>query len=65
MVFSCRELVSYLSRCMTLWPGSVIFTGTPPGVGFTRKPPVFLREGDRVTVEVEGIGSLSNPVVRE
>ncbi len=65
MVFSCRELVSYLSRCMTLWPGSVIFTGTPPGVGFTREPPVFLREGDRVTVEVEGIGSLSNPVVRE
>jgi len=65
MLFSCARLVSYLSRCMTLWPGSVIFTGTPPGVGFKRQPPVFLREGDRVTVEVEGIGSLSNVVVRE
>jgi 2-keto-4-pentenoate hydratase/2-oxohepta-3-ene-1,7-dioic acid hydratase in catechol pathway len=57
--------VSYLSRCMTLWPGSVIFTGTPPGVGFKRQPPVFLRAGDTVAVEVDGIGRLSNPVVRE
>lgn len=65
MLFSCARLVSYLSRCMTLWPGSVIFTGTPPGVGFKREPPVFLREGDRVAVEVEGIGRLSNVVVRE
>ena len=65
MLFSCRYLVSYLSRCMTLYPGSIIFTGTPPGVGFTREPPVFLREGDRVTVEVEGIGTLSNPVTVE
>jgi len=65
MLFPCRYLVSYLSRCMTLLPGSVIFTGTPPGVGFTRQPPVFLREGDTVIVEVDGIGRLSNPVVRE
>jgi 2-keto-4-pentenoate hydratase/2-oxohepta-3-ene-1,7-dioic acid hydratase in catechol pathway len=65
MIFSCRALVSYLSRCMTLWPGSVIFTGTPPGVGFKRRPPVFLRAGDTVAVEVDGIGRLSNPVVRE
>jgi 2-keto-4-pentenoate hydratase/2-oxohepta-3-ene-1,7-dioic acid hydratase in catechol pathway len=65
MIFSCRALVSYLSRCMTLWPGSVIFTGTPSGVGFKREPPVFLRDGDRVIIEVEGIGSLSNPVTRE
>jgi 2-keto-4-pentenoate hydratase/2-oxohepta-3-ene-1,7-dioic acid hydratase in catechol pathway len=65
MLFSCRFLVSYLSRCMTLYPGSVIFTGTPPGVGFKREPPVFLRAGDTVTVEVEGIGSLTNPVVQE
>ncbi len=65
MTFSCRYLVSYLSRCMTLYPGSVIFTGTPPGVGFKRRPPVFLRESDRVTVEVEGIGQLTNPVMRE
>jgi 2-keto-4-pentenoate hydratase/2-oxohepta-3-ene-1,7-dioic acid hydratase in catechol pathway len=65
LLFSCRYLVSYLSRCMTLWPGSVIFTGTPPGVGFTRRPPVFLKDGDTVVVEVDGIGRLSNPVVRE
>jgi len=65
MIFSCRQLVSYLSRCMTLYPGSVIFTGTPLGVGYTRRPPVFLREGDRVTVEVEGVGTLSNTVTRE
>jgi 2-keto-4-pentenoate hydratase/2-oxohepta-3-ene-1,7-dioic acid hydratase in catechol pathway len=65
MLFSCRQLVSYLSRCMTLYPGSVIFTGTPPGVGFKRQPPVFLREGDTVTVEIDGIGQLSNPVTLE
>ncbi|MBN1918496.1 MAG: fumarylacetoacetate hydrolase family protein [Verrucomicrobia bacterium] len=65
MLFSCARLVSYLSRCMTLWPGSVIFTGTPPGVGFKRQPPVFLRKDDRVTVEIDGIGSLNNPVARE
>jgi 2-keto-4-pentenoate hydratase/2-oxohepta-3-ene-1,7-dioic acid hydratase in catechol pathway len=65
MIFSCRALVSYLSRCMTLYAGSVIFTGTPPGVGFKREPPVFLRAGDTVTVEVEGIGALTNPVVQE
>ncbi len=65
MLFSCRQLVSYVSRCMTLYPGSVIFTGTPPGVGFKREPPVFLRPGDTVTVDVDGIGQLTNPVVRE
>jgi len=65
MVFSCAELVSYLSRCMTLYPGSIIMTGTPEGVGFSRKPQVFLKEGDTVTVEIEGIGSLTNPVKKE
>jgi 2-keto-4-pentenoate hydratase/2-oxohepta-3-ene-1,7-dioic acid hydratase in catechol pathway len=65
MVFSCAELVSYLSRCMTLLPGSIVMTGTPEGVGFSRKPPVWLKEGDTVRVEIEGIGSLENPVVRE
>ena len=65
MMFSCSYLVSYLSRCMTLWPGSVIFTGTPPGVGFKREPAVFLREGDTVSVEVEGVGELTNPVTME
>jgi len=65
MIFSCRQLVSYLSRQFTLLAGTVILTGTPSGVGFARKPPVYLREGDRVTIEIEGIGQLTNPVVRE
>jgi 2-keto-4-pentenoate hydratase/2-oxohepta-3-ene-1,7-dioic acid hydratase in catechol pathway len=65
MVFSCRELVSYVSQCMTLYPGSVIMTGTPEGVGMGRKPPVWLKDGDTMTVEIEGIGSLTNPVQRE
>lgn len=63
MIFDCAELVSYLSRCMTLFPGSIIMTGTPPGVGFARKPPVFLREGDVIEVEIQGIGTLRNPVL--
>ncbi|MDD5705932.1 MAG: fumarylacetoacetate hydrolase family protein [Kiritimatiellae bacterium] len=65
MVFGCRQLVSYLSRCMTLHPGSIIMTGTPSGVGMGRKPPVWLKAGDAVTVEIEGIGALSNTVVNE
>lgn len=64
MIFSCAYLVSYLSRCMTLYAGSAIFTGTPPGVGFARTPPVFLRDGDTVVVEIASIGSLTNPVRR-
>jgi 2-keto-4-pentenoate hydratase/2-oxohepta-3-ene-1,7-dioic acid hydratase in catechol pathway len=62
MVFSVAELVAYASRGMTLEPGDLIATGTPAGVGFTREPPVFLRPGDEVTVEIEGIGALTNPV---
>jgi len=65
MIFSCRELVSYLSHQFTLLPGTVIMTGTPSGVGFARKPPVFLKEGDEVRIEIDGIGRLTNPVVRE
>ncbi|MBI1926764.1 fumarylacetoacetate hydrolase family protein [Candidatus Poribacteria bacterium] len=65
LIFSCRKLVSYLSHCMTLLPGTVIMTGTPSGVGFVRKPPVFLRPGDVVEIEVEGIGVLRNRVVAE
>ena len=65
MVFSCLDLVSYLSQCMTLYPGSVIMSGTPSGVGFSRKPPVWLKDGDTVEVEIEGIGTLSNPVAKE
>jgi 2-keto-4-pentenoate hydratase/2-oxohepta-3-ene-1,7-dioic acid hydratase in catechol pathway len=62
MIFSCNRIVSYLSRCMTLLPGTVILTGTPEGVGFTRTPPVFLRPGETVECEIQGIGILSNPV---
>lgn len=62
MIFPVRELISYLSRGMTLSPGDVISTGTPPGVGFARKPPIFLKAGDTVTVEVDGLGELTNPV---
>ena len=65
MVFDVPFLVSYLSRCMTLRPGTVILTGTPSGVGFTRKPPVYLRPGDLCEVEIEGIGVLRNTVVGE
>ena len=62
MMFSCRHLLSYLSHQFTLLPGTVILTGTPEGVGMARQPPVFLRPGDRVEVEIDGIGTLSNPV---
>jgi 2-keto-4-pentenoate hydratase/2-oxohepta-3-ene-1,7-dioic acid hydratase in catechol pathway len=65
MVFSVAELVAYASRGMTLEPGDLIATGTPAGVGFTRTPPVFLRPGDEVTVEIDGVGVLTNPVRAE
>lgn len=65
MVFGVSELIAYLSRTMTLEPGDLIATGTPPGVGFARTPPVWLEDGDEVTVEVEGIGALTNPVCRK
>jgi 2-keto-4-pentenoate hydratase/2-oxohepta-3-ene-1,7-dioic acid hydratase in catechol pathway len=62
LIFGVDHVVSFLSQTVTLEPGDVIATGTPPGVGFARKPPVFLRAGDVVEVEVEGLGVLSNPV---
>lgn len=62
MIFDVRELVCFLSQGTTLPPGTVILTGTPPGVGFARKPPIFLKHGDEVVVEIEGIGRLCNPV---
>ena len=65
MIFGCRELVSYVSHCMTLHPGTVIMTGTPSGVGFARKPPVFLHPGDVVEIAIDGIGTLRNEVGRE
>ena len=63
LVFGVDALVSFLSQTVTLEPGDVIATGTPPGVGFARKPPIFLKAGDVVEIEVEGLGVLSNPVV--
>jgi 2-keto-4-pentenoate hydratase/2-oxohepta-3-ene-1,7-dioic acid hydratase in catechol pathway len=65
MIFGVGYLVSYLSHLLTLEPGDVIATGTPAGVGFSRKPPVFLKPGDRVEVEIEGLGILQNPVAAE
>ena len=62
MIFSVRELIAFISRGITLQPGDLITTGTPQGVGFARKPPIFLKDGDEVVVEVDGIGKLSNPV---
>ena len=64
LIFKIPELVEYLSRSITLEPGDIIATGTPPGVGFARKPPVFLKEGDICEVEIEGLGVLINSVVR-
>jgi 2-keto-4-pentenoate hydratase/2-oxohepta-3-ene-1,7-dioic acid hydratase in catechol pathway len=65
MIYDIATIVSDLSHSLTLLPGTVILTGTPEGVGFTRQPPLFLREGDRVTVTIEGIGTLINGVQRE
>lgn len=65
MIFDVATTVSNLSRSMTLLPGTLILTGTPEGVGFTRKPPVFLRKGDVVTVSIQGIGELTNRVEME
>ncbi len=63
MVFSVAEIVAFVSTWLTLEPGDLIATGTPAGVGFTREPPVYLRPGDEVTVEIDGLGALVNPVV--
>lgn len=62
MIFSVAELIAFLSTGTTLLPGTVILTGTPSGVGFTRKPPVYLMPGDTIKVSLESIGTLSNSV---
>jgi 2-keto-4-pentenoate hydratase/2-oxohepta-3-ene-1,7-dioic acid hydratase in catechol pathway len=64
-IFSVRDLIVFLSGSTTLPAGTAIFTGTPSGAGFARKPPIFLKAGDEVTIEVEGIGQLTNPVIEE
>jgi 2-keto-4-pentenoate hydratase/2-oxohepta-3-ene-1,7-dioic acid hydratase in catechol pathway len=65
MIFDVRTIVSDLSQSTTLFPGTVILTGTPHGVGFTRIPPVYLRPGDTVSIQIEKIGKLTNPVILE
>jgi len=65
LIFSVPFLIAYASNVFTLEPGDLILTGTPPGVGWARDPKVTLADGDVVEVEVEGIGVLRNPVVRD
>lgn len=65
LIFGIPQLVASLSEVMTLEPGDVVSTGTPPGVGFAQKPPRFLKAGDVVSVIIEGLGILSNPVIAE
>jgi len=62
MLFSVAQLIAELSRGCTLVPGTVILTGTPSGVGMARTPPLWLKDGDEVTVEIEGLGTLTNRV---
>jgi 2-keto-4-pentenoate hydratase/2-oxohepta-3-ene-1,7-dioic acid hydratase in catechol pathway len=65
MIFDVPALIEFLSGSTTLLPGTVILTGTPHGVGVARTPPRFLQPGDRVSVEISGIGALENPVLEE
>jgi 2-keto-4-pentenoate hydratase/2-oxohepta-3-ene-1,7-dioic acid hydratase in catechol pathway len=64
MIFPVAAVVAYLSTVFTLQPGDLVFTGTPPGVGMARKPPVFLKGGDVAEVEIDRLGTLRNPVVQ-
>ncbi|HVA40370.1 MAG TPA: fumarylacetoacetate hydrolase family protein, partial [Candidatus Binataceae bacterium] len=62
LIFKTGYLISFLSQVFTFEPGDVVSTGTPAGVGYTRKPPVFMKPGDRVRIEIEGLGALENPI---
>jgi 2-keto-4-pentenoate hydratase/2-oxohepta-3-ene-1,7-dioic acid hydratase in catechol pathway len=62
MIFGVAEIVSFVSQAITLEPGDLIITGTPAGVGAFRDPPVWLRPGDEITIEIDGLGSITNPV---
>ena len=64
MIFGVEQILPYLSTVFTLEPGDLIFTGTPPGVGVARKPPIYMKPGDVAEVEIEGLGLLRNPVVQ-
>jgi 2-keto-4-pentenoate hydratase/2-oxohepta-3-ene-1,7-dioic acid hydratase in catechol pathway len=65
MIFTVAEIIEFLSASTTLPAGTVILTGTPSGVGMAADPPRWLRRGDTVEVEIEGIGVLRNPVLEE
>jgi acylpyruvate hydrolase len=65
MMFPVIETLVYVTQGMTLEPGDIIFTGTPSGVGFARKPPVWMKDGDTCEVEIEGLGILRNPIADE
>lgn len=65
LIFKIPEIIEFLSASITLEPGDVVATGTPPGVGFARKPPVFLKDGDVAEVEIEGLGILINKVKKD
>jgi 2-keto-4-pentenoate hydratase/2-oxohepta-3-ene-1,7-dioic acid hydratase in catechol pathway len=65
MIFSVAEIIAYVTRVITLEPGDLIATGTPAGVGVFRDPKVLLQDGDEVSVEIEGLGTLTNPVEKE
>jgi 2-keto-4-pentenoate hydratase/2-oxohepta-3-ene-1,7-dioic acid hydratase in catechol pathway len=65
MIFSVAEIIAYVTRTTTLEPGDLIATGTPAGVGVFRDPKVLLADGDEVTIEIEGLGALTNPVRKE
>jgi 2-keto-4-pentenoate hydratase/2-oxohepta-3-ene-1,7-dioic acid hydratase in catechol pathway len=63
MIFGVAEIISFVSQAITLEPGDLIITGTPAGVGAFRDPPVWLQPGDEITIEIEGVGSITNAVV--
>jgi 2-keto-4-pentenoate hydratase/2-oxohepta-3-ene-1,7-dioic acid hydratase in catechol pathway len=65
MVFGVAEIVAFISQAITLEPGDLIATGTPAGVGVFRDPQVLLKPGDEITIEIDGIGALTNPVIGE
>jgi 2-keto-4-pentenoate hydratase/2-oxohepta-3-ene-1,7-dioic acid hydratase in catechol pathway len=65
MIFSVAEIIAYVSQVITLEPGDLIATGTPAGVGVFREPKVLLKDGDEVSIEIDGLGTLTNPVTKE
>jgi len=62
MIFGVADVIAYVTRTITLEPGDLIATGTPAGVGAFRDPPLFMKPGDEITIEIDGVGSITNPV---